>query len=167
MPHQLKRRPAALVAVAALVFAGCSSSAQPGASGFVGEHVAGAASAAAATKGVETDVSRASSAPTARQQLDRLARAAGGARREDVRASEWNVAPEGAEEEDLPRAESQATEGADELAHAMSAAQAYARAPSAAALARYEGALARGRERWNEGISQIWYLAHRSNPPTV
>jgi hypothetical protein len=166
MPGQLHWRPAAMVAAAALVVAGCSASTQTGARAFFAEHVAEATSATTATKVVEAELSRASSAPS-RLQLERLAHAAGEARRDEVRASEWNVAAEGGEEEDLPRAESEATEGADELAHAMSAVQAYARARSAAALARYESELSRGRERWNEGISQIWYLADRSNPPTV
>jgi hypothetical protein len=74
---------------------------------------------------------------------------------------------EGAEEEDLPRAETEATEAAGELASATSALQAYARAPSAAALASAQSELARGREQWNESISQLWYLAHASSPPIV
>ncbi len=155
-----------MATVAALTFAGCaSSSAQVGATAFLNEHAARAARTAAATKAVEAEVSRLSSSPT-RPQLERLARAASEAHRNVVQAGEWNVA-DGGEEEDLPRAEAEVTEGANELANAMSALLAYARAPSAAALARYESELAHGRERWNEGISQLWYLAHESNPPTV
>ena len=59
------------------------------------------------------------------------------------------------------------TEGAAELAAAASALQAYAHAPSAAELADYASKLASGRTQWNEGISQLWYLAHASHPPTV
>lgn len=154
-----------MATVAALTFAGCTSSAQTDATAFLNEHVAGATRAAAATKAVEADVSRLSNSPT-RLQLEALAPAAGEARRNLVQVSEWNVA-EGGEEEDLPRAEAEVTEGASELANAMSALLAYARAPSAAVLARYHSELARGREQWNEGISQIWYLAHESSPPTV
>jgi hypothetical protein len=155
-----------MATVAALAFAGCaSSSTQTGATVFLDEHVVGAARAAAATKAVEAEVSRLSSSPT-RSQLERLARAAGEGHRNLVQAGEWNVA-EGGEEEDLPRAEAEVTEGANELANAMSALQAYARAPSTAALARYESKLAHGREQWNEGISELWHLAHGSNPPTV
>ena len=56
--------------------------------------------------------------------------------------------------------------GANDLAAAISALRAYARAPSAAGLARYQSELPHGREEWNQGISQLWYLAHKSNPPT-
>lgn len=137
-----------------------------GATAFLNEHVAAATRASAATKAVEVEVSRLSSSPTG-PQLERLARTAAEGHRNDVRAGEWNVAAEGGEEEDLPRAEAEVTEGANDLTDAMSALKAYARAPSAAALARYESELAHGREQWNGGISQLWYLAHRSNPPTV
>jgi hypothetical protein len=155
-----------MATVAALTFAGCaSSSAQLGATAFLNEHVAAAARAAAATKAVEAEVSRLSSSPT-RPQLERLARAAGKGHRNVVQAGEWNVA-EGGEEEDLPLAETEVTGGAKELANAISALRAYARAPSAAALARCESELAQGREKWNAGISELWYLAHESNPPTV
>jgi hypothetical protein len=88
-------------------------------------------------------------------------------------AGEWNVAKsgeggeEGIEEEDLPRAETEATEAANELAAAMSALEAYTRAPAAAALAHYESKLAHGREVWDESISEIWHLAHGSSPPVV
>ncbi len=110
-----------------------------------------------------------SSSPT-RSQLERLARAAGKDHRNLVQASEWNVAAggeEGAEEEDVPRAEAQVTNGANELARAMSVLQGYVRAPSAAALARYEDQLNHGRELWDEGISELWYLDHESNSPTI
>lgn len=128
--------------------------------------------AAAATNAVELRASRLSGAPASASQLKRLARAAASARRAAVYAGEWSVAAGGEgggveEEEDLPRAETQVTEGANELARAVAALQAYARAPSAAALARYQNRLASAREEWDEGISEIWHLAHRSNPPTV
>ncbi|MGD0454113.1 MAG: hypothetical protein ABSB69_11000 [Solirubrobacteraceae bacterium] len=168
--RQLRRRLAAMATVAALTFAGCASgSPQTGATTFLDEHAAAAARVAAAAKTVQGEVSRLSSPPS-RPQLGLLARSAGEAQRNLVQASEWNVAgqgEEGAEEEDVPRAETQVTEGAAELADATSALQAYARAPSAAALARYESKLASGRTQWNEGIAQLWYLAHASHPPTV
>ncbi len=155
-----------MATLAALTFAGCaSSSAQMGATAFLDEHVAGATRAAAATKAVEAEASRLSSPPT-QPQLEQLARTAGQGHRNVVQVGEWNVA-EGGEEEDLPHAKAEVTEGANELANAMSALLAYARAPRAAALARYESELARGREQWNEGISQLWYLAQEPHPPTV
>jgi hypothetical protein len=121
--------------------------------------------AAAASKVVETDVSRLPRSPS-RPLLERLAQAARDARRNAVQAGEWNFA-EGGEEEDLQRAKAEMTEGANELANAMSALMSYARAPTTAAVARDESELARGREEWNGGISELWYLAHKSNPPIV
>jgi hypothetical protein len=156
-----------MATLAALTFAGCASSSAPtGATVFLNEHVAGAARAAAATKAVEAEVSRLSSPPT-QPQLKRLLRIAGQARRNVVQAGEWSVANGEAEEEDLPRAEGEVTEGANDLAQALSALRAYARAPSAATLARYQSELAHGLERWNEGISQLWFQAGKANPPTV
>jgi hypothetical protein len=168
--RRLHGRLTGLVALAALVLAGCASgSPQTGAGTFVTEHGAAPASAVSATRAVESAVSRLSSPPT-RGQLGSLADLATQARRDLVAASGWNVAgrgEEGAEEEDVPRAETQVTEGAGELAGAMSALSSYSRAPSAAALASYRSELASGRTQWDEGISQLWYLARDSRPPTV
>jgi hypothetical protein len=160
----------AAIALAASLLVGCASgSPQTGAAAFRREHAVQAARMAATTNAVELELSRLSHAPTS-AQLARLTRATAEARGEAARASAWNVAgrgEEGAEEEDVPRAETQVTEGAGELVSAMSALQAYARAPSAAALARYKSRLASGKAQWNEGISQLWYLAHASGPPTL
>jgi hypothetical protein len=159
-----------LAAVAAVLFAGCASgSPQTGASAFVAEHGAAPASVASATRAVRAAASRLSSPPT-RAQLSALAALATRAHRDLLAASEWSVAgrgEEGAEEEDVPRAEGQVTEGASEMAGAMSALAAYARAPSAATLSGYRNKLASGSTQWNEGISQLWYLAHRSHAPTI
>jgi hypothetical protein len=164
----------AAVTLLAIALAGCAtSSPQTAASTFVGEHLAAAARAAAAVKAGEVELAQLPSRST-RAQFERLARTAGAGLGDVAAAAKWHtieISPasseEGAEEEDLPRAETQATQGATELANAMSALQAYARAPSASALARYRSELATGREQWNEGISQLWYLAHTSHAPTL
>jgi hypothetical protein len=44
---------------------------------------------------------------------------------------------------------------------------AYASAPRTLALHRYKGRLADARIEWNEGIAQLYYLAHRSHAPTL
>jgi hypothetical protein len=140
-----------------------------GATTFFNEHAGAAARIAAATKAVEVDVSRLPSAPT-RSQLTALAGAASEAHRSLSQVSEWKVAgqgEEGAEEEDVPRAETQVAEGASELGSAFSGLRAHARAPSGAALAGYKSKLANGRTQWNEGISQLWFLAHKATPPTL
>jgi hypothetical protein len=162
-----------MAAVAALALAGCaSSSIQTDAGTFYEEHAAAARRAAAATGAVADDVSRLPSPPSP-SQLQQIVPAAAQARRDDVQAGEWNIAKsgeggeEGAEEEDLPRAETEATEAADALAGAMSALQTYIRAPSAAALAGYQSKLAHGREQWDESVTQLWFLAHKHGPPLV
>jgi hypothetical protein len=90
-----------------------------------------------------------------------------------VQAGEWNLATsgeggeEGLEEEDLPRAETETTEAAGELANAMASLQRYVHARTPSALAAYKTELDRGRERWDESVSQLWHLAHRGSPPTL
>lgn len=169
----LSGAPAAAAATLALALAGCaSSSIQSSAGLFVEEHSGAATRAAAAAREVDGQVAQLPRSPSA-AQLEELARAAAPARRELVQAGEWDVAKageggeEGAEEEDLPRAETEATEAADELAAGMTAVESYARAPRAAALATARGKLARGREQWDESITQLWYLGHRPHPPLV
>jgi hypothetical protein len=161
---------APIAVLAALVLVGCApGSPQTGAKAFLDEHAAVAARLAASTRLLEAQIAQLSSTPT-RSQLTLLARAATQARPRLRAASEWNVAgagEEGAEEEDVPRAETQVTEAAAELAAVMSALQRYARAPSASALARNRSKLSVARGQWNEGISQLWYLAHTAHPPTL
>lgn len=168
--HGLQPPLAVIAVIAGVVLAGCASgSPQTGAVAFRDEHAVAAARVATAAKTVALEISRLAATPT-RTQLTLLARDAAQAQRDAAQADEWSVAgrgEEGAEEEDVPRAETQVTEGAGELAAAMSAAQAYARAPSTAPLAQYRSRLAGGQTQWNEGIAQLWYLAHASDPPTV
>jgi hypothetical protein len=158
------------LAIAAIVCAGCASgSPQMGAKSFYEEHAKAAASVAVATQAVELEISRLSTSPT-RSQLARLAAEASQTHTRLLRVSGWQVAgqgEEGAEEEDLPRAETQVAEGAEALAAAMSLLGSYARLPAAVTLANYRSRLASGRISWNEGISQLWYLAHKSTPPKL
>lgn len=145
---------------------GCATtSAEPGANAFVQDHAQEAMRAAAATRAVVAALSKLSAPPT-RPQLEGLALLAERGRREDVPATEWS-APEKAEEEDLEQAEIAVIEGADELSKAMAGLRAYAHAPQAASLYVYRHQLASGREKWDEGISELWYLAHRAKPPTI
>jgi hypothetical protein len=156
--------------MAALAVAACASgSPQTGAKTFLAEHATAAEQLARSTKLVEAMLARPAGTPP-RSQLALLARAATQARPELQAASEWSVAgqgEEGAEEEDVPRAETQVTEAAAELAAAMSALETYAGAPSASGLTRSQSKLSAARGQWNEGISQLWYLAHTAHPPTL
>jgi hypothetical protein len=159
-----------LLAVAALACAGCASgSPQTGAKSFYDEHAAVVTSVAAATMAVEAGLSHLPSVPT-QSQLATLARQATKAHASLAQVSGWKIAgqgEEGAEEEDIPRAETQVAEGAEELLGAMSAVESYAQAPSTSTLAHYNNKLANGRTSWNEGIAQLWYLAHKSTPPKL
>lgn len=105
--------------------------------------------------------------PPTEHQLTRVARAAQEAnKRIDEARSGWTVTESG-EEEELSTIETQLTEGSDELKNAMAALVTYAGNPNAAALMPYTMHIKSGREQWNEGISQLWYLTKRSKPPTV
>ncbi len=157
-----------------VALAGCAtSSPQTAARTFVDEHLNEASRVAAAIKDDELGLRELPPRPS-RAQLARLLRTVSTGRRDVVAAGEWHTvavsaasAEEGGEEEDIPRAETQATEGASKLATALSALQSYARAPSAPALASYRSELAAGREQWNEGIAQLWHLAHMPSAPTI
>ena len=158
--------PAAAALLAAVALAGCATgSADPGADGFVRVHAAAAQRAAAAASALQAGVASLSRPPSA-SQLQALEVQARRARREIVPATEWDVNESG-EEEDLSQAELELNEGAGSLMSASAALRAYARDPSASRLALYESELAHGRERWNQGVRQLWYLAHRAGPPTV
>jgi hypothetical protein len=168
MSARPRRRAVKAIAAAAgcLLVAGCASTgAEPGARAFFSAHSGAAKSAAQAADVAQAELSKLSPAPTARQ-LATLTRAAATAHRELVIVSEWNTL-QGGEEEDLQQSEIEVTEGATHLAGAMAALRIYASAPRRAALVRYRSELAFGRSRWNEGIVQLWYLAHRSDAPTV
>lgn len=161
------------LAVAVLALSGCGSSdVQTDANVFVSEHGGTAARAAAAVRVLDGELTLLSTPPTA-AQLRRLGQTATRARRAVLRAGEWDVSKnteggeEGVEEEDLPRSETEATTAANELARAMSELERYVRAPSAPALAGFRARLAHAKELWNESVSQLWFLAHRSNAPDI
>lgn len=158
------------LAGAAITCGGCASgSPQMGAKSFYEEHAQAATRIAAATKTVELGVSRLPASP-ARTQLSTLAVEALRARTRLTEVGRWTVrgeGEEGAEEEDIPRAETQVAEGAEALAAAMSSLASYTSMPEKVVLARYQNRLSSGRTSWNEGISQLWYLAHESKSPRL
>jgi hypothetical protein len=165
-PRQLQRRLGAASAALALVLAGCAvTHAEPGADTFYRDHSGEAERAAAATRAAETAALRLSRPPTS-EQLEALALYAQRGRRHLIAASEW-PAVEGREEENLRQAQTEVNEGATLLIGAMKSLHAYAQARQPQALASYRTQLARGREFWNEGIRELWFLAHRHAPPTI
>jgi len=167
---RLRPRLCPIAAAGALLLAGCSSgSPQTGAASFLDEHNAAAAHLAQMTHAVAAEVGRLAGAGTS-SQLTQLAHAAGATHEYALEASEWDIpggGQEGAEEEDVPRATSQVTEGAGEVASAMTYLKSYVRTPRTLALRHYKGRLANARIEWNEGIAQLYFLAHRSHPPTL
>jgi hypothetical protein len=163
---QPRGRICALTIAGALALAGCGSTgAEPGAAAFVNEHAAVALRAGGEAKAVEAAMARSFDALDPKQQAQ-LVVAASKARRDMVAASEWDDA-EGGVEENLQQAEAESIEGASHLAIAMAAARSFASRHSASALARYRSQLAYGRQRWDEGVFELWYLAHRHDPPTI
>lgn len=160
----------ALAAVGCLLLAGCSTaSPQSGAASFLNEHATATIRLAGMTRALDAQASRLTGSATP-AELAQLAKAAEALRRYAIKASEWDVpgaGEEGAEEEDLPRAASQVTEGAGEVASAMSDLSAYAKDRKTVALRHYKGKLANASTEWNEGVAQLWYLAHRSHAPTI
>jgi hypothetical protein len=156
----------ALSVVGVIALAGCGSTgAEPGAAAFVNEHAAVALRAGGEAKAVEAEMTRPAKALDPKQQAQ-LVRAAAKAHRDMVAASEWDDA-EGGMEENLQQAEAESIEGASHLAIAMAAARDYASQHGASALARYRSQLPYGRQRWDEGVFELWYLAHRHGPPTI
>jgi outer membrane murein-binding lipoprotein Lpp len=169
-PPRLRPRLCPIAVAGALLLAGCSNgSPQTGAASFLEEHSRAATHLAQMTRAVAADVGRLAGAGTS-SQLTQLARTAGETHDYAIKASEWNIpgaGEEGAEEEDVPRATTQVTEGAGEVAKAMTYLKTYASTSRTLALRHYKGRLANARTEWNEGIAQLYYLAHRSHAPTL
>lgn len=154
-----------------LACAACSSASGPEGEArlFVHQHGREASRTAAAVRAVERDIS-ALPVSAVSTQLRRLIPVAVRARRAAVLASEWSPVSSseaGSEEENVPRAEAQVSEAADELLSALKALESYARTRRPAARSRYESAIAHTRVLWNEGISQLWFIARRHDPPTL
>ncbi|MGO9487424.1 MAG: hypothetical protein ACLQBB_00155 [Solirubrobacteraceae bacterium] len=157
---------AAVIPLCLLALAGCGSgSSEPGTDTFFDQHSAAANRTAIEARTLEGEVARLSTPPTA-EQLGRLEVQARRARRFFLPASQW-AGPEQGEEEDLGRAETEISEGGDDLLNAAAALRSYSRAPTPAALARYRSQLGIARQHWNEGVTELWFLAHKHGPPLI
>jgi hypothetical protein len=157
----------AALALTLLVLAGCgSSSPQTQASEFIAEHQQQAVRVKQGAVAADAALAGLASPPTA-GQLSALARTAQLGHDLIARAhGEW-VSAEGGAEETLSAAEIEADDGANEMRDALAGLVAYAGRPDASALARYEAQLKSGREKWDEGVNQIWHLGSRPDPPTA
>ena len=166
-PPILRLRWLPLAAAVAIVCAGCApSQLRTSAQTFLSEHEGAAVSAGDAMRAVDAAASHLHGSPTA-AELAALSHDASLARRLMRGVGEWSVS-EGGEEEDVPRAEGEVVEASDEFATAMSSLLSYSRAPAQATLQAYRTHLAAGREKWNEGVGELWHVAgRRSAVPTV
>jgi hypothetical protein len=155
----------ALLMAGTMILAGCGATAEPGSDKFYGEHSAEAHSAAASLLAASTAVGALGTTPS-KVQLEGLAVDAHRARRGLLAAAGWTVVEDG-EEEGVSQATREIHEGAGALLKAMSELRLYAQKRNPAALAAYRHELSGGREYWNQGISQLWYISKKSDPPRI
>ena len=147
-----------------LALLGCGSG-QSGAKTFISEHGTEVVAVRESARNLTLAIDKLASTH-GQNQLGEVARIAQeGHDRIAAAHAEWTTS-ESSEEEDLANAEVQIDEAAAELKNAMGQLVAYGN-PSRAALARYAKQLAAGREKWDEGVTEIWFLAHRRDPPTI
>ncbi len=158
-------RIAAALAGAAILLAGCGTAAEPGSATFLREHGAEARRAAAAVTALSAAV-EALPAKATRAQLEALALATHGAHRALLAAANWNVTENG-EEEGVSQAEKEIHEGAEALLDAEADARLYALRGRPASLIGFRHELAAGREYWDQGISQLWYVAKKPGAPKI
>lgn len=145
--------------------AGCGAAAEPGAETFYTQHGGEAGRASRAVALVAAHLAALPTRPS-HANLEALAVAASTARRTLLAAADWPVSENG-EEEGVSQAELGINEGAGAVLKAMTAIHQYAGTESRAALVLYRDDLNGGRERWNQGMAELWHLLHRSHPPTI
>jgi len=166
VPAAARRRTPALAAIAALALSGCAGApTEPSSGTFISHHGAEAAAAADAEHVVERRLA-ALSQPPATAQLEALEGKIARARRRFLAASRWEISENG-EEENTGQAETELSEGTQQMLKGLTALRAYTVSRSPAELAEYRLRLRNARARWNQGISQIWFLAHRRGAPTI
>jgi hypothetical protein len=154
-----------LLAAVVLAASGCGSAPEQAAVKSVNEHKTDAFRAQLAIQEAEALLNSLPASPT-RAELRRLRRAAriGRERINEVRA---RLPTYETHEEELPTAESEAATGANGLNEAMGVLISYTRHPHAASLARYRQYMSRGREEWNQAVTELWRLARESPPPVL
>ncbi len=159
------RRLAPLLAIGALVLAGCGTTTEKGSETFIREHSAEAGQAAGAVRAVTADVDGLSARPSA-AALAAVVLAQHRTRRDLLAASKWTVSENG-EEEGVSQAEKELNEATGALLQAMTDIRIYAEDRRPVALVHYRKELALGREYWDQGITQLWFVAHRAGAPKI
>jgi uncharacterized protein with von Willebrand factor type A (vWA) domain len=156
----------AVTAGLALVLGGCAStSAEPEANKFYADHHQAATVAAAAVNSMKAALASLPAHPTL-EQRQALQVAAVRAKRRMTAPSEW-AGPERGEEEDLQQAETEVSEGAQDVLKAIRSLRSYARTGDSADLQSYTSQFRTAGEKWNEGVIQLWHLAGKHGPPTI
>jgi len=155
----------ALIAGGALALAGCGATTERGSESFYREHAGEAGQTAAAVRALAADVMRLPASPS-RAALEALAVKEHHARRELLGVSKW-VVSESSEEEGVSQAEKEIEEATGALLQAGTDIRIYAHDRRPVALANYRKQLALGREYWNQGITELWFVAHRTGAPRI
>ncbi len=147
-------RLAIVLGAGALLLGGCGASAEPG-----------AVKTAAAVMTLSRTIKALPARPTT-AQLETLSLTAHRAHRTLLAATDWTVSEDG-EEEGVSQAEKEIHEGSEALLAATGDARLYSLRLRSASLAAYRRELAAGREYWNQGIAELWYVAKKPSAPKI
>jgi hypothetical protein len=158
-------RLAIVLGAGALLLGGCGASAEPGAASFLREHKSEAVKTAAAVMTLSRTIKALPARPTT-AQLETLSLTAHRAHRTLLAATDWTVSEDG-EEEGVSQAEKEIHEGSEALLAATGDARLYSLRLRSASLAAYRRELAAGREYWNQGIAELWYVAKKPSAPKI
>jgi outer membrane murein-binding lipoprotein Lpp len=164
--RRLDRIPiAAALIIGSLALAGCGSSTEPGAQTFLREHGSEARRAAALVRDLAAAVRALPGRPSS-AQLEALGLDGHRAHRALLAASNWTQAENG-EEEGVSQAEKEIHEGAEALLNAATDIHLFALRQRPRSLAAYRRELAAGREYWDQGIGELWFVAKQAGPPRI
>lgn len=155
----------ALLAGGALALAGCGATTERGSESFYREHAGEAGQTAVAIRALAAEVAALPAHPST-AVLEALAVKEHRARRELLGVSKW-VISESSEEEGVSQAEKEIEEATGALLQAGTDIRIYAHDRRPVALANYRKQLKLGREYWNQGITELWFVAHKAGPPRI
>ena len=147
----------------AIGMVGCGATAEAGAATFYTQHVGEPPAPAGLCPLSQPIWPRFRHLPS-RANLEALAVAASTARRTLLAAANWTVSENGEEEGVGSQAELEINEGAGAMLKAMTAIRQYAGTESRASLVLYRQDLKGGRERWNQGMEELWHLLRKLTP---
>jgi hypothetical protein len=156
---------AAALIIGSLALVGCGSATERGAATFLREHGSEARRAAALVTALSTAVGALPGKPSG-AQLEAVDLDGHRAHRALLAASNWTQAENG-EEEGVSQAEKEIHEGTEALLNAAADIHLYSLRPRPRSLAAYRRELAAGREYWDQGIGELWFVAKKPGPPRI